>query len=170
VVPALAEPEAARGAEEFPVMAPFVQPPGPLAVAGGAEPLQAIEAPAAEVEVLRPGANAPAKPMGATKAVLLGRIETLWGEAVDGLKAAKEPVVLTKADGSTVEVPGGDLRARAGFIREARQVLELQGAATGDLVKGDPAMIGPVMIVVPANLPTRGEFEAMAVVAGRQWR
>jgi hypothetical protein len=137
-----------QAAEELPPDSPSavtvraIQPPP-------SQPI-APESRAAEVEVIPAGADRPKGPVTATKARLLARIESLWGECTDGLRAAKEPVVLTKADGSTVEVPGGDLRARAGFIREARNVLELQGAATGDLVKGDPAIVGPVMIVVPA--------------------
>jgi hypothetical protein len=84
-----------------------------------------------------------------TKESLLERIEFLWAESLDGLMVSKEAVTMTKPDGSTIELPG-DLRARAGFIREARSVLELQGAATGDLIRGQANQIGQVLIVCPA--------------------
>lgn len=85
-----------------------------------------------------------------TKETLLERIEYLWTESLDGLELSKVPITLTKADGTITELPG-DLRARAGFIREARSVLELQGAATGELVRGQPNQVGQVVIVVPAT-------------------
>jgi hypothetical protein len=87
-----------------------------------------------------------------TKESLLERIEFLWAESIDGLELSKEPITVRKPDGSSVDLPG-DLRARVGFIREARSVLELQGAATGELVKGQSNQIGQVVIVVPERQP-----------------
>jgi hypothetical protein len=78
---------------------------------------------------------------------LLSRIELLWGEALSGLEAAKEPIRIEKPDGSIVEMPG-DLRARSGFIREGRQVLELQAAVTGNLGVAGTS----IMIVLPTAL------------------
>lgn len=99
-----------------------------------------------------------------TKGRLLERIELLWNESIEGLEASKEPLVITKPNGSTIEVPG-DLRARAGFVREARKVLELQGEATGDLVSGQPNQIGNVIIVLPAPRPgsTPADYEEQVV-------
>jgi len=53
-----------------------------------------------------------------------GRLEHLWGEALDGLEASKVPVVLTKADGSIVEVHNHS--ARASFIRVAKDIIQSQ--------------------------------------------
>lgn len=78
---------------------------------------------------------------------LLSRIEMLWSESMSGLEAAKQPVIIKKPDGSIVEVPG-DLRARAGFIREGRELVKLQAEATGELVVGPAAAI---MIVLPTG-------------------
>ena len=60
----------------------------------------------------------------------LNRNELLWNEALDGLEAAKQPIVVTRPDGSKLEVPG-DLRARAGFIRAGRDVLHLDSELRG---------------------------------------
>jgi hypothetical protein len=84
-----------------------------------------------------------------TKESLLSRIEYLWQESLDGLAVSKRPIMMTRSNGSTVEVPG-DLRARVGFIREAKSILELRGAATGELVKSPPNQVGQVLIVCPA--------------------
>jgi hypothetical protein len=80
----------------------------------------------------------------------------LWTESLDGLEASKEPVTIKKPDGSEVEIPAGNLRARAGFLREARQVLELQGAATGDLVKSP---------LVAQQFNIEGEFSVEALIS-----
>ena len=159
---------AAPTAEEFPPEPPAPVPPAPvpLAIRASAEPVHSPETPAPVVEVIQPGADTPAQP-SATKAKLLERIEGLWGEVVDGLRAAREPLRLTRKDGATVELPAGDLRARAAFVREGRGVLELSGQATGDL-KG--AAVGPgcpVMIVIPAGLPRPEDIKT--VMIGSRW-
>jgi hypothetical protein len=104
-----------------------------------------------------------------TKESLLERIEFLWAESIDGLELSKEPITLRKPDGSSIELPG-DLRARVGFLREARSVLELQGAATGDLVRGQSNQIGQVVIVVPARPPSGEpiEFPIVDIAPGRR--
>lgn len=84
----------------------------------------------------------------ASKNQLLERIEMLWNESVDGLRVAKENITIKRPNGDSMEVPG-DLGARVGFIREGRQILELQGMATGDLVKGEVSRLN-VVIVLPA--------------------
>lgn len=98
-----------------------------------------------------------------TKESLLERIELLWNESLDGLAVSKEPVTITKPDGTTLELPG-DLRARAGFIREARSVLELQGAASGELIKGQPNLIGGVWVVYPSPSPSAVATAAYQVI------
>jgi hypothetical protein len=97
-----------------------------------------------------------------TKANLLDRIEFLWTESLDGLEVSKEPITLIKPDGSTLELPG-DLRSRVGFLREARSVLELQGAATGELIKGQPTNPVGITIVMPAGPAYGQRFEAEAI-------
>jgi hypothetical protein len=82
----------------------------------------------------------------ASKASLLSRIEYLWNESLEGLDAAKEPIVIARPDGTEMEMPG-DLRARAAFIREARQVLELQGAATGGM--GNGSVSNTLIVLMP---------------------
>jgi hypothetical protein len=88
-------------------------------------------------------------PAELSKAQLLERIELLWTESLEGLEVSKERIRINKPDGSSVEIPG-DLRARAGFVLEARSVLELQGEATGHLVKGQTGPTFAIQIVVPA--------------------
>ena len=88
-----------------------------------------------------------------TKAELLGRLEYLWHESLDGLDATKEAIRIEKANGSVIELPG-DLRARAGFIREGRQVLELVAAANGDLSAGHAE--ARILIVLPV-MTVRGD-------------
>jgi hypothetical protein len=104
-----------------------------------------------------------------TKESLLDRIEYLWNESLDGLELSKEPITLRKPDGSSVELPG-DLRARVGFLREARSVLELQGAATGELIKGQPSQVGQVIIVIPVRLPggEAKEYPVIDIAPGRR--
>jgi len=86
-----------------------------------------------------------------SKEQLLERIELLWGESMDGLSASKEPIQITKPDGTQLEIPG-DLRARAGFLREARSILALQGEANGDL-KGDDSLGTNILIVCAGTGP-----------------
>jgi hypothetical protein len=110
--------------------------------------LQAVEQP--EAQALSPAVMLePLKQPVPTKETLLERIEFLWAESLDGLELSKEPITLRKPDGSSVELPG-DLRARVGFLREARNLLELQGTASGDLIRGQANQIGQVLIVCPA--------------------
>lgn len=124
--------------------------------------LQAVEKPEADA-VSFAHIREPLTPQPVpTKETLLERIEYLWNESLDGLELSKEPITLAKPDGSTIEMPG-DLRARAGFIREARSILELQGAASGELIKGQPNQIGQVIIVVPAR-PPGGEAEEYPII------
>jgi hypothetical protein len=91
------------------------------------------------------------RPTELSKAQLLERIELLWTESLEGLEASKEPITITRPNGSSLELPG-DLRARAGFVREARSVLELQGEATGHLVKGQTGPTFAIQIVMPQPL------------------
>jgi hypothetical protein len=49
----------------------------------------------------------------------------LFAEAMDGLEASKEPVVIQKGDGTPLEVPG-DLGARAAFIRAGQGIVDSQ--------------------------------------------
>lgn len=147
VIPAPAEPS---------VKPEVLRPAAPLST----EVLAAGAPGAACADMLAPGPPAPA----ASKARFLERIEMLWGESLDGLEASKEPVTLSKADGSCVTISAGDLRARAAFVREARSVLELQGEATGDLVKGQASnVIGGVMIVCPASAPNASEAPTVTI-------
>jgi transposase-like protein len=111
-----------------------------------ATPLAPTASPGTVTEPSSPAAQAP------TRNQFLERIEFLWGESIEGLNDSKEPIVLHKADGSSIEIKGGDLKARPGFIREARQVLELQGEATGELVRGQPAnQFAQIVIVCPVS-------------------
>lgn len=89
----------------------------------------------------------PASNPESTKDELLSKIRFLWGEALEGLDASKQSLTVTKPDGSTLEIPG-DLRARTGFIREARKIAELEGTINGDLEPA-PNNINGVIIVLP---------------------
>jgi hypothetical protein len=101
-------------------------------------------------EIAKPEEQSIAAPTGElTKQSLLERLEHLWSESMDGLEAAKESVVITKPNGVSIEVPG-DLRARAAFVREGRQVLELQGEVSGAYSRGQPMQVGVIQVVVPA--------------------
>jgi hypothetical protein len=94
-------------------------------------------------------ANIEARGQRPTREQLIERIEMLWGEGLDGLESSKEPIHITRPDGSTLELQG-DLRARKGFIGELREILRLQGEATGDLVRGQSVEASfSVQIVVP---------------------
>lgn len=90
------------------------------------------------------------RPAAPTKEELLERIELLWGESLEGLEAAKEPIRVTKPDGSSLELPG-DLRSRAAFIREARSVVELSAAVSGEL--NAPATSGATFVLIPIAIP-----------------
>jgi len=87
---------------------------------------------------VRPASTAPeveqvATPaVSLTKAELLARVELLWNESLNGLEASKEPIMLRKLDGGVLALPG-DLRARSGFIRAARDVLHLGAELSGEL-------------------------------------
>jgi AcrR family transcriptional regulator len=63
---------------------------------------------------------------------ILERVERLWGESIAGLEDSKAPVTINRPDGSSMKVPG-DLRARAGFIRSAKDVLQLSAQLSGEL-------------------------------------
>jgi hypothetical protein len=76
---------------------------------------------------------------------LLERVEMLWDEALDGLEAAKQPITVQRPDGTSMELQG-DLRARAGFIRTARDVLHLGAELSGELAQ--PATINADIFLV----------------------
>jgi hypothetical protein len=97
-----------------------------------------------------------------TKQQLLERIEMLWGEGFDGLEATKEAIYLTRADGSKVELHAGDLRARKGFIGELREILRLQGEATGDLVRGQSVEANFAIQIVVPNVQVQPEQDDYA--------
>ena len=59
----------------------------------------------------------------------LERCELLFREALAGLEDSKQPIVVNKGNG-TLEIPG-DLRARAAFVRAARDVLSLDAELSG---------------------------------------
>jgi hypothetical protein len=94
----------------------------------------------------------------------------LWDEALDGLEAAKQPITVQRPDGASMELPG-DLRARAGFIRTARDVLQLGVELSGEL--GQPATINADILLVcdfvrspqpdPAMHPDEVETEAIDI-------
>ncbi len=90
---------------------------------------------------------------GLSKLEILNRIEHLWNECMSGLAAAKSPLYLTKKDGSTIELPAGDLKSRSSFVREARHCLEASADWAGyprQLVSG-PGGGGAVVIVLPPH-------------------
>ncbi len=114
-------------------------------------------------------AEVPAEPLAVTdslpaptKDCLMNRLELLWNESLAGLEAAKESVVLTKSDGSRLEVPG-DLRSRAAFIREGRSVLEILGLASGEL--GAATAAPPPAVVRIIAIPRHGQPSALAIEA-----
>ncbi len=82
---------------------------------------------------------------------LLRRIEYLWLESLAGLESSKQPIRIEKPDGTVAELPP-DTRARAAFIREARQSLKLQAMANGGL---NVAPAGLITIVLPATTRDR---------------
>jgi hypothetical protein len=101
-----------------------------------------------------------------TKGQLLQRIEMLWCEGLDGLATSKEPIYVTRPNGSTLELPG-DLRARKGFLGELREILRLQGEATGELVRGQVEANFAIQIVMPgggAVAPKLGEQSESPVI------
>jgi hypothetical protein len=103
---------------------------------------------------------------GPTRDQLLGRTELLWSECRSGLAASKAPIRMTKAGGSAVEIPGGDLRARAGFIRAASPILRLQGELIGELgASRQPATVNHFF--VEALLP-RFEPAIETIVTAKQ--
>lgn len=58
------------------------------------------------------------------------------------------PIHIERPNGTVVHIPG-DFRARAAFLREGRQVLQLEAEINGDLSIGP---VGPsVMIVLPLS-------------------
>jgi hypothetical protein len=91
-----------------------------------------------------------AREIGLTKQEILCSIESLWQEAQEGLEASKAPITLKKSDGSTIELKAGDLRARAAFIREGRQVLEAAADWSGfpRTVSNQPGAM--IQIVIPS--------------------
>lgn len=97
----------------------------------------ASEPPVAETRKARP-----------TKQQLINRIEMLWGEGLDGLAVSKQPISVIRADGSQFQIPG-DLKARKGFLGELRELVRLQGEATGELVRGSVEANFAIQIVMP---------------------
>lgn len=97
----------------------------------------ASEPPVAETRKARP-----------TKQQLINRIEMLWGEGLDGLAVSKQPISVIRADGSQFQIPR-DLKARKGFLGELRELVRLQGEATGELVRGSVEANFAIQIVMP---------------------
>jgi hypothetical protein len=60
----------------------------------------------------------------------LERAEQLWDELSECLRLAREPVVIVKPDGSTLEVPV-DLRTRSSVIRAGKDVIDLDARLNG---------------------------------------
>jgi len=112
----------------------------PESVASNKTPAAIVVRTAAPVPASEPAAPAP------TKTELLRRVEILWSEALDGLEASKEPIVLSKPDGSKLEISGGDLRARAAFVRAGRDVVQLSAELSGELA-GQSIAINNVILV-----------------------
>jgi hypothetical protein len=106
------------------------------------EPLPPATTEDAQAEIVAPPSAANVSRTIATKEELLGRVEHLWSEALDGLEASKNPSWLNRPDGSRVEIPGGDLRARTGFLRVAADVLRLHCDTSGHFLKGVPLSRG----------------------------
>ena len=93
-----------------------------------------------------------------SRAQLLERVEMLWDETLDGLEAAKQPITVQRPDGTSMELPG-DLRARAGFIRTARDVLHLGAELSGELAQ--PATINGDIFLVCDSLAVHQQDPAM---------
>lgn len=123
------------------------------------EPREALPAIVAEDLPVAPACENVASPRPTTKAELLNRLEFLWRESLDGLEASKQPIRISKPDGSTIEV-SGDLRSRPAFIRESRHILELQAAANGDLAAGPTA---PILIVMPSASATPSSDPSLVI-------
>lgn len=70
----------------------------------------------------------PAKPR--SREDTLAKLDYLWGDALDGLEASKKPLIVTKADGTEIEVPG-DLRCRAAFLNVATKIVQTGGRIHG---------------------------------------
>ena len=105
----------------------------------------------AEPSAAQPTGKFETHPQTATKAELLDRLEYLWQESLAGLEASKEPIRVLKPTGEVVEIRG-DLRSRAGFIREGRSVLEMQGTVNGNLTVGSAG--SAILIVLPVTSET----------------
>jgi hypothetical protein len=97
-----------------------------------------------------------------SRAQLLERVEMLWDESLDGLEAAKQPITVQRPDGASMELPG-DLRARAGFIRTARDVLHMSAELSGELAQ--PATINGNIFLVCDSLTVHQQDPAMLLDA-----
>lgn len=95
-----------------------------------------------------------------TREVLLQRLESLWNEAWAGVLECKEPLTIQR-DGKSHCLPP-DVRGRAAFLREGREILQLQGAAAGNLVAGPTAAI---FIVMPETSGQRTDSDCVVDIA-----
>jgi hypothetical protein len=86
-----------------------------------------------------------------------GRLERLYNEAIEGLEASKEPVVLTKADGSVIEVR--DLRARAAFIRAGQGIVDSQAKLHGLYDQPAGPLFGDVVFHSVIMMPKLTDLE-----------
>jgi hypothetical protein len=100
---------------------------------------------------VRPQSPQTARPVSSERAQILERVEKLWGESIAGLEDSKAPVTINRPDGSSMKVPG-DLRARAGFIRSAKDVLQLSAQLSGEL---QPMINADVVLVCDLVTVTR---------------
>jgi hypothetical protein len=88
----------------------------------------------------------------------LDRTEQLWGEVSECLQAAKEPVVVVKPDGSTLEVPV-DLRTRSSVIRAGKDVIDLDARLNGLYDNPAAAPLGSVVFENVILMPKIPELE-----------
>ena len=106
------------------------RPAAPQAAKPAAEAVPPVKSQVQMTRKQREGVTVPDADTELERQRALERSDFLWREFKEGLAVAKERVVLTKPDGSKIEVPG-DLRARAAFLRVGRDTLHLDSELKG---------------------------------------
>jgi hypothetical protein len=102
----------------------------------------------------------PAAPldMEARRRQALERAEQLWSELEECLRLAREPVVIVKPDGSTLEVPV-DLRTRSSVIRAGKDVIDLDARLNGLYDNPAAAPFGSVVFQSVIMMPKITDLE-----------
>jgi hypothetical protein len=117
----------------------------------------AVPAPVESVEPA-PVVKAPEPDDQEARKRALDRAERLWSEIAECLQLAREPAVIARPDGSTLEIPV-DLKTRSAVVRAGRDVIDLDARLNGLYDPQAGPRLGEVVFQNVILLPKTADVE-----------